>query len=121
LAVPVKFRDQVIGIIQIEATEATRRWTEDEVALVQSISDRAAFALENARLFEATARRADQEETIARVTTQIGASPDFNSILQTTIQELGRALGTSRSFIQLSTPSENEDMAEQNTPANPVI
>jgi GAF domain-containing protein len=121
LAVPVKFRDQVIGIIQIEATEATRRWTEDEVALVQSISDRAAFALENARLFEATARRADQEETIARVTTQIGASPDFNSILQTTIQELGRALGTSRSFIQLSTPFENEDIAEQNTPVNPVI
>ena len=109
LAVPVKFRDQVIGIIQIEAAEANRKWTEDEVSMVQAISDRAAFALENARLFEETARRADQEETIARVTTQIGASTDFNHILQTTIQELGQALGTSRSFIHLTTPVENED------------
>ena len=80
--------------------------------MVQSISDRAAFALENARLFEETSRRAEQEETIARVTTQIGASTDFNRILQTTIQELGRALGASRSFIQMGTPPEKEDVAE---------
>lgn len=112
LAVPVKFRDRVIGIIHIESAEANRKWTEDEVIMVQSISDRAAFALENARLFEETSRRAEQEETIAKVTTQIGASTDFNRILQTTIQELGRALGASRSFIQLGTPPEDENIAE---------
>jgi GAF domain-containing protein len=107
LAVPVKFREQVIGVIHIEAVETNRKWTEDEIAMVQAISERASFALENARLFEETARRAEQEETIARVTTQIGASTDFNRILQTTIQELGQALGASRSFIQLGTPPEN--------------
>jgi len=115
LVVPVKFRDQVIGIIHIEAAEANRKWTADEITVVQSISDRVAFALENARLLEETVRRADQEETIARVTTQIGASTDFNRILQTTIQELGRALGASRSFIQLGTPPE-----DGNTPITTV-
>ncbi len=109
LAVPVKFRDQVIGIIHIQATEKNRRWTEDEVAMVQSVSDRAALALENARLFEETVRRADQEETIAKVTTQIGASTDFKRILQTTIQELGQVLGTSRSFIQLAPMDDKEE------------
>ncbi len=108
LAIPVKFRDQIIGIIQIESSEPNRRWTENEVAMVQAISDRAAFALENARLFEDTVRRADQEQTITRVTEQIGASTDFNRILQTTIQELGQALGASRSFIQLGTSFEAE-------------
>jgi len=108
LAVPVKFRDQVIGFIHIEAAEANRKWTEDEVRVVQSISDRAAFALENARLFEETSRRAEQEETIAHVTSQIGASTDFNHILQTTVQELGRVLGTTRAFIQLEAPESQE-------------
>lgn len=107
LAIPVKLRDQVIGVIHIESTENSRKWTEEEVAMVQSISDRAALAMENARLFENATRRAEQEETIAHVTTQIGASSDFNRILQTTIQELGQALGTSRTFIQLATSSEN--------------
>lgn len=112
LAVPVKFRDQVIGIIHIQAVEEKRKWTEDEIIMVQSISDRAGFALENARLFEETTRRAEQEETIARVTTQIGASTDFDRILQTTIHELGLALGSSRSFIQLGTTHENEESAK---------
>ena len=111
LAVPVKFRDQVIGIIHIEAAESNRKWTEDEVMVVQSISDRAAFALENARLFEETSRRAEQEQTIARVTSQIGASTDFNRILQTTIEELGRTLGATRTFIQLETETSTDDDA----------
>jgi GAF domain-containing protein len=115
LAVPVKFRDQVIGIIQIQAADDKRKWTEDEVMMVQSVSDRAALALENARLFGETVRRADQEEAIARVTSQISASTDFKRILQTTVQELGKALGVSRSFIQLGTPLEDEINDETNS------
>ncbi len=107
LTVPVKLRDQVIGILHIEASETNKKWTEDEVAMVQAISERAALALENARLLESATHRAEQEETIAHITTQIGSSTDFNRILQTTIQELGQALGVSRSFIQLATPTEN--------------
>jgi GAF domain-containing protein len=114
LAVPVKFREQVIGVIHIQAADDHRRWTEDEVMLVQSISDRAALAMENARLFEETARRADQEEAIAHVTSQISASIDFKHILQTTVQELGQALGVSRSFIQMATLLEDENHNEAN-------
>lgn len=115
LVIPVKFREKVIGVIQIESTERSRRWTEDEVMVIQSISDRAAFALENARLFEETRRRAEQEETIASITTQIGSSTDFNRILQTTIEELGRALGTTRAFVQLESPA--ADGADPRQPA----
>jgi GAF domain-containing protein len=105
LVIPVKFREQVIGVIQIEAADRGRKWTEDEMMVVQSISDRAAFALENARLFEETRRRAEQEEAIANITAQIGSSTDFNRILQTTIEELGRTLGATRTFIQLEPPA----------------
>jgi GAF domain-containing protein len=103
LAVPVRFREQVIGVIHVESANSSRTWTEDEIAMVQAIADRAALALENARLLEDATRRANQEETVAHVTTKIGASSDFDRILQTTVQELGRALGASRSFIQIGT------------------
>ena len=69
--------------------------------MVQAISDRAALALENASLFEATERRAAQERVVADVTSRIGESNDMERILQTTIQELGRTLGAARTFIQL--------------------
>jgi GAF domain-containing protein len=105
LVVPVKLRDQVIGVVHVESADPKRKWTEDEIAMVQSVSDRAALALENASLFEATERRAAQERVVAEVTSRIGESNDMERILQTTIQELGRTLGAARTFIQLGAPS----------------
>lgn len=111
LAIPVKLREQVIGIIQIEATDANRIWDENEILLAQSVAERAAFALENARLLEDATLRAEQEETISRLSDQIGASTNFERIMQTTIQELGAALGASRSFIQIGgLPQNGKDL-----------
>jgi GAF domain-containing protein len=109
LHVPVKLRDQIIGFLKIESIDPNRNWSDDEVALVQAISERAAFALENARLFESVARRADQEETVARITSSISASTDFNRILQTTIQELSHSLNANRAYIQFGTTSRDAD------------
>ena len=117
LAVPVKFREQVIGFIHVEAAEANRKWTEDEVAIIQSISDRASLAIENARLYEETERRAEHEQLIAQVTSRIGESNNMESILQTTIQELGRTLGATRTFIKLEAASSaaNDDLHQKTT------
>jgi GAF domain-containing protein len=104
LTIPVKLRDQVIGVIQIEAVDPEREWSDDEIAVVRSISERAALALENARLFEETARRAERERIVSQVTTRIGESTNFDRILQTTIQELNRTLGATRTFVHLGVP-----------------
>lgn len=109
LAIPVKLRDQVIGIIHIEARDANRKWSDDEIGMVQSISERAALALENARLFEETSRKAQRERVIADVTSRIGESNNIERILKTTITELGRTLGAARTFIQLETQSSSSD------------
>ena len=112
MAVPVKYREQIVGVINITSAEINRRWSDNEIALVQAIADRAALALENAQLFENATRRAEQEQTITQITNQIGSSTDFNLILKNTIQELGRALGTSRSFIQLNVPTDDHDVQD---------
>jgi len=109
LAIPVRLRDRIIGIIHVEADESNRNFSEDEIAMVESISERAALALENARLFEEATRRAEQERVVSQVTSRISESTNFDRILQTTIQELGRTLGATRTFIQLHSPSPDEN------------
>lgn len=89
LAVPVKLRDQVIGVIHIEAAQLSRTWTEDEVSLVQAVSDRAALALDNARLLEESQRRATKEHVIGEISQRIGAGTDIEAILRTAVRELG--------------------------------
>ena len=107
LSVPVKLRDQVIGIIHIEAADGKRKWTEDEISMIQAVSERAALAIENAGLFEASQRRVTQERVVSEVTSRIGESSDMERILQTTIQELGRSLGATRTFIKMGASPDN--------------
>ncbi|MBL8049780.1 MAG: GAF domain-containing protein [Anaerolineales bacterium] len=101
LAVPVKFRDQLIGIIHVEASEETRNWTEDEISLVQAISDRAALALENARLLEDSQKRASKEQAIGEISTKIGATADIEAILRTAVRELGAQISGTQVTVEI--------------------
>ena len=52
ISIPVKLRGQTIGVLNVKAPTENRKWNEDEVNLVQAISDRLALALDNARLLQ---------------------------------------------------------------------
>lgn len=101
IAVPVKFRNQLIGLIHIEASEKNRKWSEDEIALVQAIADRAALALENARLLEDSQRRAAKEQAIGEIATKIGATADIESILRTAVRELGAQISGAQVTVEI--------------------
>ena len=100
IAVPVKLRGQTIGVLNIKAPTKNRRWSQDEINLAQVISDRLALALDNARLLQESQRRAAKEAKIGEVTAKIGASINFRNVLQTAVEELGRALPGSEVVIQ---------------------
>ena len=68
--------------------------------MARVISDRLALALDNARLLQESQRRATKEAKISEVTAKIGASINIRNVLQTAVQELGRALPGSEVVIQ---------------------
>jgi GAF domain-containing protein len=100
VAVPVKLRGEVIGILHIESNDPAKQWQEDEVSLVQAVAERAAFAMENARLFQDARRRAAKERLISEATARISSAFNVENILQTTAEELERVLGGSEISIQ---------------------
>lgn len=100
VAVPVKLRGEVIGILHVESNDPLRQWQEDEVSLVQAVAERAAFAMENARLFQDARRRAAKERFISEASARISGALNIENILQTTAEELERVLGGSEILIQ---------------------
>jgi len=102
LAVPITLRGQTIGALGLRRDEAGG-WTADDIALVQAVAEQVALTLENMRLFEEARRRARREQIIREITTKMRGSTDLDTILQTTVQELAKVLGTSRTFVQLGT------------------
>jgi len=106
LAVPIKLRDQVIGVIDLHETDAEREWTADDVALVMAVADQAALALENARLIEQTEQRARREQLVTQIATKVRVAADVEGILRTGVQEIRRVLGASHGIVHLTTESQ---------------
>ncbi len=107
ISIPVKLRGQTIGVLNVKAPTENRKWNEDEVNLVQAISDRLALALDNARLLQESQRSATKEAKIGEVTAKIGASINMRNVLQTAVEELGRAMPGSEIVIQFQGNKDN--------------
>jgi len=93
IAIPIKLRGQTIGVLDVRSKKGERQWKQDEITLLQAAAERAALALENARLVENAQRRAARERAIGDISTKIGAVSNLESILQTAVEELGRKIG----------------------------
>lgn len=93
IAIPIKLRGQTIGVLDIRSQKGQRVWRPDEISMLQAAAERAALALENARLVESAQRGAARERAIGDISTRIGSVSNFESILQTAVEELGRKLG----------------------------
>jgi len=93
LAIPIKLRRLTIGVLDVRSKKGQRHWKPEEIAMLEAAAERAALALENARLVESAQRRAARERAIGDISTRIGAVSNLESILQTAVEELGRKIG----------------------------
>lgn len=109
IVVPIKLRGQIIGNMKIKAPTKNRQWSSDEIALTETISERLSIALENARLFEETSRRAERERIVSDIASKIGTSVRTESILRTTATELSRLLDDADIFIDLHTTNKEKE------------
>jgi GAF domain-containing protein len=109
LAAPIKVRGETIGVLDLQETDQARQWTQDEMELIQSVADQLGQALESARLFEETQRRARYEALTRQITDRIRSRAEVDTMLQTAIQELSRSLGAPRVFVRLASEALSGD------------
>jgi GAF domain-containing protein/HAMP domain-containing protein len=100
---PITVREQVIGVINARKPPEAGQWVEEEVDLLETLVNRLEEALEGARLHEQTQSRARREQMARQITEKVRAAPDIETIAQTAAEELVRALGGARGFVQLRT------------------
>jgi len=99
LSLPIKLRGEIIGSVAVHST-ANRQFDQDELDIVSAIIERAAIAMENARLLAESQKRAAKERTIGEIAAKISAQSDFDTLLKTAAQELHRTLPGTEIAIQ---------------------
>lgn len=105
LSIPVQLRGQTIGRLKIKTSDTSRQWSEDELAIIESTAERAALAMDGARLLDEAQKRATRETFLSELAAKLSTSFQMDSILRDTVEELGQTLkGTTVTF-QLVNPS----------------
>ncbi|TLN05731.1 GAF domain-containing protein, partial [bacterium] len=104
-AVPIQVRGETVGVIRVQDGGENREWTDDELNTIKSVADQVAVALENARLFEQTVRRAEREKKAMEITNKIRSTNDPKEMLRIAVEELQGALKASRAQIILEPSS----------------
>ncbi|MEJ2707519.1 MAG: GAF domain-containing protein [Anaerolineales bacterium] len=107
LAVPIKLRDEVIGVLNLrfQGEDIPR----EMVTLIEEAANRLALVLENARLLQEAQRLALRERLAGEITAKVRASNDPQMILQTAVQELRQALGAGRAQVVVQAKHEADD------------
>jgi GAF domain-containing protein len=108
LAVPIKLREEVIGVLNIR-TPGKQNWTQDEIGLVQAVAERVAVSAENARLFDQTTSRAERESAVSEITSKIRGTNNPQEMIQIAINELKEILNLTDIHIVPYNPPQNEN------------
>ena len=108
VALPIKVRDQVIGVINVHKPEQGA-WTDEQVALVETLTEQLGVALESARLYQDTQRRAAREQLVGQVTARMRESLDMETVLRTAVNEMRQALSLEGVIVQLARPEVESD------------
>jgi signal transduction histidine kinase/CheY-like chemotaxis protein/HAMP domain-containing protein len=102
LAAPIKLRDQIIGVLDLQVADEPRHWTDDEVAMVGAISDQVALALENARLLEAEQEQRMAAEALREAAVVLSSTLEFDELIQRILDQIGQVIpGDARNLMLL--------------------
>jgi GAF domain-containing protein/ligand-binding sensor domain-containing protein len=81
LALPITVKEKIIGVLDVQSNQPNA-FDESDIVVLQSLADQAAVAIENARLFVAEQRRAEQFRVISEVGSHVASILTVEALLE---------------------------------------
>ncbi|MFN2285373.1 MAG: GAF domain-containing protein [Anaerolineae bacterium] len=89
IGVPLWVRDKVIGALTID-NRGARKYTEEDVRVIQVFAQQAAIAIENARLFEEQRVQRELAEALEAAAAVVSSVLDFDQVLDYILDQVAR-------------------------------
>jgi GAF domain-containing protein len=124
LLVPINTPDGTLGVVELDNFNTTGAFNDEDQALIESLTQQIALALENARLYaesrqlnEELEARVDQRtqelarehqltQTLLQISTELSSSLDLDMVLNRSLSMLNEATGSEQSTIVIMRPPE---------------
>ncbi|MGD9100206.1 MAG: GAF domain-containing protein [Anaerolineae bacterium] len=108
LAIPIMVREQVVGVLGFRKSEGGGMWTDEEIALLETLAGQLGPALESAQLHQETQDRAIRERLTGQIAARIRETLDIETVLQTAAREMREALGLEEAEIRIGMEGVND-------------
>ena len=106
LTLPIKVHGHVIGTVNAHKPEGSDEWTTEDVTLMETMTEQLGAALESARLYKDSQRRAAREQLTSEVTARVRSSLDIETVLKSAAREIAQALELAALDLRLGTDAE---------------
>ena len=102
ISVPLIAGDVCLGCLGLFSYHPEKRFSWRGVALMESVGRQAGIAIQNARLFEATERRAREAETLRMAVSEVTSALEFNQVLDKILNYLRNVVPYDSSIVFLN-------------------
>jgi GAF domain-containing protein/HAMP domain-containing protein len=107
LAVPLLFRNELLGVLNAES-ERVGAYSKETEEMLGTLAGSLAAIIANARLLQQVRRQAERERMLYEVTSKIRRSTNIQTILTTTADELTKALGAQHTQVKIAVENQPE-------------
>jgi len=106
LALPLIFRNDILGVLNVES-EQIGAYNENDEEMLGTLAGSLAAIIANARLVDQIRKQAERERLLHEISSKIRRSTDMQTILSTTINELRRVTGARKTQISIGITPDN--------------
>ncbi|HZD59175.1 MAG TPA: GAF domain-containing protein [Anaerolineae bacterium] len=107
MVAPLMVEDRLIGALMVSHLSSVRKFSGNDLSLIEAVGRQAAIAIENSRLFEETKERARRSEAANQISRLISSTLELSEVLHLVINEISRAIGTEAGGIFFYQPDED--------------
>ncbi len=100
LAIPLTFRKELLGVLNVES-ELAAAYDEHDEEMLGTLAGSLAAIIANSRLLQRARRQAERERMLYEVTSKIRRSTNVQTILATTAKEITKAVGAQHAQVKI--------------------
>lgn len=108
LALPLIFRNDILGVLNVES-EQLDAYNDNDEEMLGTLAGSLAAIIANARLVDQIRKQVERERLLHEISSKIRRSTDMQTILSTTIHELSRVTGARKTKITIGTDAKEPE------------
>jgi GAF domain-containing protein/HAMP domain-containing protein len=117
LCLPLRIGKEAIGVLDIQQSKPNA-FSEDDIAILETMADQLAIAVQNARLFGETVQRSARDQAVLEISSKLRGTERVDAMAQIALQELRKALGATRAQVRIH-PTETQSQGASRSGQSP--